>query len=122
MSVYYKGNTISVIIKPGESNIVTLENGYSFEKYISHTSIMLMVLLFHTCSHMMCLFFPPVNSKSPCILNLSIVDTTATAELRFVIEKFGQIPDAHYFDKSFTPILVSGDDGNKYNVILSNQI
>lgn len=43
------------------------------------------------------------------------------AEIRFVIEKFGQIPDAHYFDKAFDPILVTGDDGKEYNVIPSDQ-
>lgn len=40
---------------------------------------------------------------------------------RLSIEKFGQIPDAHYFDKAFDPILVVGDDGNKYKVIPSDQ-
>lgn len=31
------------------------------------------------------------------------------------------LPDAHYFDKAFEPILVTGDDGNEYNVIPSDQ-
>lgn len=38
-----------------------------------------------------------------------------------IIEKFGQIPDIHYFDTPFKPILVKGDDGKEYNVIPSNQ-
>lgn len=29
---------------------------------------------------------------------------------------FGQIPDTRYFRKAFEPILVTGDDGNKYNL------
>lgn len=29
--------------------------------------------------------------------------------------------DDHYFDKAFDPILVTGDDGNEYNVIPSDQ-
>lgn len=37
------------------------------------------------------------------------------------ITKFGQLPDSHYFDKAFEPILVTGDDGNEYNVIPSDQ-
>lgn len=37
------------------------------------------------------------------------------------LEKFGQIPDDHYFDKPFKPIVVTGDDGKKYNVIPSDQ-
>lgn len=29
------------------------------------------------------------------------------------LEKFGQIPDDHYFDKPFKPIVVTGDAGKK---------
>ena len=65
--------------------------------------------------------FPVVNSKSPSTLRLFISDLSRPAEIRLIIEKFGQIPDAHYFDKAFDPILVTGDDGNKYNVIPSDQ-
>lgn len=65
--------------------------------------------------------FPVVNSKSPSILPLLIKDTSKRADIRLTIEKFGQIPDPHYFDKAFEPILVVGDDGNEYNVIPSNQ-
>lgn len=38
-----------------------------------------------------------------------------------IVIYFGQIPDPHYFDKAFEPILVTGDDGNKYKVIPSDQ-
>lgn len=41
--------------------------------------------------------------------------------IRILIEKFGQIPDAHYFDNAFEQILVTGEDGNEYNVIPSDQ-
>jgi hypothetical protein len=41
--------------------------------------------------------------------------------LRLSIEKFGQIPNEHYFEKAFKPILVTGNDGKKYNVIPSDQ-
>lgn len=67
------------------------------------------------------LFFPVVNSKSPSYITLYITDLTKAAEIRFTIEKFGQIPDDCYFDSAFTPILVTGDDGKKYNVIPSDQ-
>lgn len=67
------------------------------------------------------LVFPVVNSKSPSYITLYITDLTKAAEIRFTIEKFGQIPDTHYFDKPFEPILVTGDDGKKYNVIPSDQ-
>lgn len=65
--------------------------------------------------------FPVVNSKSPSTLVLYIPDRSKKAEIRLVIEKFGQIPDTHYFDKAFEPILVTGDDGKEYNVIPSDQ-
>lgn len=67
------------------------------------------------------LVFPVVNSKSPSYIGLYISDLTKAAEIRFTIEKFGQIPDDHYFDKAFKPILVTGDDGKEYNVIPSDQ-
>lgn len=67
------------------------------------------------------LVFPAVNSKSPSNIKLYIGDLTKDAEIRFTIEKFGQIPDPHYFDKEFKPILVTGDDGKEYNVIPSDQ-
>lgn len=62
-----------------------------------------------------------VNSKSPSYITLYITDLTKAAEIRFTIEKFGQIPDDQYFDKAFKPILVTGDDGKEYNVIPSDQ-
>lgn len=65
--------------------------------------------------------FPPINSKSPSTISFYVQDLTKPTEIRFVIEKFGQIPDPHYFDKAFEPILVVGDDGNEYNVIPSDQ-
>ncbi len=67
------------------------------------------------------LVFPVVNSKSPSYITLYINDPTKAAEIRFTIEKFGQIPDASYFDKPFEPILVTGNDGKEYNVIPSDQ-
>lgn len=63
----------------------------------------------------------PVNSKSPCTLLPVVSDNTKSAYARILIMKFGQIPDAHYFDKAFEPILVVGDEGNEYNVIPSDQ-
>lgn len=67
------------------------------------------------------LVFPVVNSKSPSTITMYIPDITKSAEIRFTIEKFGQVPDKTYFKNAFTPILVTGDDGNKYNVIPSDQ-
>ena len=41
--------------------------------------------------------------------------------IRITLVKFGQIPNSHYFDTAFEPLLVTGDDGNEYNVIPSAQ-
>ena len=67
------------------------------------------------------LIFPVVNSKSPSSFSVFIRDLTKDAELRFTIEKFGQMPDKTYFYHEFYPILVTDDDGNKYNIIPSDQ-
>ena len=67
------------------------------------------------------LVFPVVNSKSPSYITLYITDIAKDAEIRFTIEKFGQIPDPNYFNKEFKPILVTGSDGKEYNVIPSDQ-
>lgn len=67
------------------------------------------------------LVFPVVNSKSPSYITLYISDITKAAEIRFTIEKFGQIPDDTYFDSAFKPILAKGDSGKEYNVIPSDQ-
>lgn len=121
MSIIYNGNTILIIIKPNESNIVRLADGYSFERiHFTYVKNVNGIGASHLAPNDV-FVFPPVNSKSPCILNFIIPDKTAQAEIRLVIEKFGQIPDAHYFDNAFEPILVVGDDGNEYNVIPSNQ-
>lgn len=67
------------------------------------------------------LTFPPVNSKSPSLFYLFIPDISKPADIKLSIEKFGQIPYPDYFTKPCKPILVTGDDGNKYNVIPSDQ-
>jgi hypothetical protein len=65
--------------------------------------------------------FPIVNSSSPSTISLFINNITKPAEIRFIIKEFGQIPDINYFKKAFDPILVTGSDGNEYNVIPSDQ-
>lgn len=65
--------------------------------------------------------FPIVNSSSPCNISLYIPTPNASAELRFIIKEFGQMPNPNYFEKAFDPILVKGSDGKEYNVIPSDQ-
>lgn len=101
---------------------IDLPDGYTYERIFINRAINISALFsnidIHTGDH---LTFPVVNSKSPSTLRLFIADLSKTAEISITIEKFGQIPDSHYFDKAFYPILVTGNDGNKYNVIPSDQ-
>lgn len=99
----------------------TLPKGYSIN--ILHITSISNISLINQSAIIsdMKLVYPVVNSKSPSTIKLYISNLSKSAELKFTIEKFGQIPDAHYFDKAFDPILVVGDDGKEYNVIPSDQ-
>lgn len=122
----FKGNCIRIYINANELTTprvpITLPDGYSFESihilYIDNISELFpyFSVVNNTVYHI-----PPVRSHSPATFNLAVRDIKKAAEIRILIEKFGQIPDAHYFDKVFEPILVKGDDGNEYNVIPSDQ-
>lgn len=124
MTVTYYGNAVDIKWDAGDEFGVpiTLTDGYSIEEmYITkNTGIYGLsrgVLLPITPIN---LYFPPVNSRNPNTI-APFFDNTKEQQLCFLITKFGQIPDVHYFDKAFEPILVTGDDGKEYNVIPSNQ-
>lgn len=123
MNISYNGNLIVIIYDSGDPDVdIQLADGYSFEQIqvigAQNITEILKKTTFVTGSS---IIFPPVNSKSPCILHPIKSDVTKSGYIRIIIEKFGQIPDAHYFDKAFEPILVTGDDGKEYNVIPSDQ-
>lgn len=124
MSTSVHGNHISINFTAGEpqDGTITLPDGYSIETVVfdnvNNIRLFSGFCLIKTGDRV---HFPPVNSKSPAIFMYHITDTSKIADVRFLIEKFGQIPDPHYFDKAFDPILVTGDDGNEYNVIPSDQ-
>lgn len=126
MLIDYKGPTISVIIDANEltNNYVniTLEDGYSFEK-IKILTMSNVSELVPYCSLRKgdSVTYPPIRSTSPCTLTLLITDITKGAICSITIEKFGQEPNIDYFKGKITPILVTGDDGKKYNVIPSDQ-
>lgn len=123
MNLTIQGNFISISFAPneGQPDVIQLPDGYSFENVFI---VLANNIYFHnymqvsTNEH---LTFPPIRSKSPCYIKPVINNITIGAELKFLITKFGQIPDLHYFDKAFDPILVVGDDGKEYNVIPSDQ-
>lgn len=126
MTITYNGPFIRIRYEANElpegHQIIQLTDGYSYERIIVHLLTNISDLHpYQIVKNGDRIIFPPVNSKSPSKLYLTVTDITKPAELRLSIEKFGQIPDAHYFDKAFDPILVTGDDGNKYKVIPSDQ-
>lgn len=126
MLIDYKGPTIGVVIDENEteSNYVniTLEDGYSYEQInIIFLSNIDEILPYCRAPVGSSVKYPPINSMSPCVLNLHLMDKTKPAACGITIEKFGQIPNINYFNNTVTPILVTGDDGNKYNVVQSDQ-
>lgn len=124
MTLTVKGNAIEVKFDANESpqyGYVPLPDGYSFEQITLLSANNCYPINNISSTLLGKRTFPPVNSKSPCRLSYAIVDPTKAASFRAIIEKFGQIPDIHYFDTAFEPILVKGDDGKEYKVIPSDQ-
>ena len=125
MVEYIRGCNISLSFEANElssaSYTYTLPKGYSIN--IMHITNITNIegmnqAALHTETR---LVFPVINSKSPCTITLSITDITKRAQIRFTIEKFGQIPDPHSFEYVIEPILVTGEDGKEYNVIPSDK-
>lgn len=124
MKIAIQGNFISILkqINEGQPYVIQLPDGYSFEKiHIAALTNMRYLIPGMQISLNESYTFPPVNSKSPCYLKHYIIDISKSSEIKFYIEKFGQIPDRQYFDTAFTPILVTDDNGNEYHLIPSDQ-
>lgn len=118
-----KGNNIRITLTASENNIVfTMPDGYSYETFML-SGFQNINYINPACKAVQGAIynFPPIRSKSPKTITLLKNDASAEASAIISICKFGQIPDSHYFDKAFEPILVTGDDGNEYNVIPSDQ-
>lgn len=123
MEAMIKGNNIRIKLAASENNIVyTMPDGYSYETLLL-TGFYNINYINPACKANQGVIynFPPIRSKSPTTLTLLKNDATTEASAIITIVKFGQIPDSHYFDKAFEPILVTGDDGNEYNAIPSDQ-
>lgn len=123
MTATIQGNNIRITLTAAENNIVyTMPDGYSYETFII-TGFLNINYINPLCKAVLGVtyHFPPVRSKSPTTLMFLKTDAKAEASIIITIVKFGQIPNSHYFDKAFEPILVTGDDGNEYNVIPSDQ-
>lgn len=124
MTIYYQGNFVSVSIPADEGDppVIRLSDGYTYEKiHILVASNVGYLIPYMQIATNYKLDFPCIDSKSPCTIQPVLNNKSAKGELKFLIEKFGKIPDTHYFDKAFAPILVTGEDENEYNVIPSDQ-
>lgn len=124
MTINYYGNVVDIKFDKNDSSgkAITLIAGYSIEEMtIIHNSgiygLLFGVPIKPTTEN---LRFPPVRSKNPNVI-APLFDNTKDQRFTFIITKFGQIPDPHYFNKAFEPILVVGDDGKEYKVIPSDQ-
>lgn len=124
MTINYYGNVVDIQFDTTDSSgaAITLIDGYSIEEMtiISNSGIYGLFMgapITNTTEH---LRFPPVHSKNPNVIH-PLFDNTKKQRFTFIITKFGQIPDPHYFNKAFEPILVVGDDGKEYKAIPSDQ-
>lgn len=123
MEVTINGNSVRIVLTEKEDNIVyTLPDGYSYESFLV-TGALNINYIDNLCRALpgTTYHFPPVRSKSPATLLLLKNNATEKASVVLTIGKFGLIPDTHYFDKAFEPISVTGEDGNEYKVIPSDQ-
>lgn len=124
--IQYIGNLIRINFKANEltdvHTTIQLQDGYTYERLHIILAVNVTELVpYMSISTGDTITFPVVNSKSPSTIPIYVPDITKEAEIRIIIEKFGQIPDIHYFNTAFEPILVTGDDGKEYNVIPSDQ-
>ena len=124
MTINYYGNLVDIKFDTTDSSgaAITLIDGYSIEEMtiIHNSGIYGLISGASIKETTEKLRFPPVHSKNPNVI-APLFDNTKNQRFTFIITKFGQIPDPHYFDKAFEPILVTGEDGKEYNVIPSDQ-
>lgn len=125
MTINYYGNIVDIKFNTTDSSgaAITLIDGYSIEEMTIITNTGIYGLFSGApipATTNVNLRFPPVHSKNPSVIK-PLFNNTKDQRLTFIITKFGQMPDPHYFDKAFEPILVVGDDGKEYNVIPSDQ-
>lgn len=101
---------------------ISLPSGYSFEKiFINETTNISALASYYNINRGDHITFPVVDSKSPAYLPLFITDLSKLAEIKFTIEKFGQIPDPKYFENTFKSTLVMGGGNNNFYAIPSDQ-
>ena len=124
--IRYRGNFIRIYFEANEltepHTTIQLPDGYTYERlHINGAYNVKELVPYMSIFTGDTITFPVVNGKSPSTIDIYVPDITKEADIRITIEKFGQIPDIHYFDTAFEPILVTGGDGKEYNVIPSDQ-
>ena len=123
MEATINGNCLRIELSPEENNVeFTMPDGYSYESFIL-TEANNINYINPSCRAIQGTIynFPPIRSKSPATIKVVKRNVASVASACITIAKFGQIPDTHYFDKAFDPILVTGDDGKEYKCIPSDQ-
>lgn len=123
MEAIIKGNCLRIELAADENNMLfTLPDGYSYESFMLTEANNINYITPNCRAIQGTIYnFPPIRSKSPATIRLEKRNVASIASVCITITKFGQIPDAHYFDNAFDPILVTGEDGNEYNAIPSDQ-
>lgn len=126
MTTDIRGNCVRIYIEANELTNnrvpVTLPAGYSYETiHILYLYNITEIYPYILVTNNNVYHLPPVRSHSPSIFNLLVGNLAEKAEIRILIEKFGQIPDSHYFENAFKPILVNSKVDNEYNTIPSDQ-
>lgn len=106
----------------------TLPDGYSLGQALFRRNINAgfftddtsLIELFSTAN--VPLSFPTVDGKSPNHVVIRISNAVTTYDvISITIFKFGGKPDPNYFDRAFTPILITDKDGVDYNMIPGTQ-
>lgn len=118
------GNIINLSWGANElsSNIFnyTLPDGYSFQEIIVIAALNVGSIEYFLPARNS-YNFPVVSGNSPCSFRFQIDDITKSSNVKILITKFGQKPYTKYFEGAFEPILVTGKDGEEYNMIPSDQ-
>lgn len=131
MKIDVNGNSFRFVIEEKDINTTvtyTFPDGYSFNKIIfsRYTTELYLILPQISSYYNSKLTFPIVKSKSPNTIVIAVTDKANAGNYMDVyITKFGGIPDSHYFDKAFDPVLVKSKDENgneiEYIMIPSTQ-
>lgn len=117
----------------GQNVNYTLPDGYTLHKFMFNRNDQSVTIYTNVdtsnqlyTSNNIVIICPIISSKSPnsFIIRFSNASTVNTW-IELIIFELGGIPDSHYFDKAFNPVLIKSKDENddeiEYNMIQSTQ-